>query len=82
MKIAAIVIYIIILVFFAMPASAIVYHLTKFGIKKDFCKLIISIFVTGSVILLAISLFLVLTIDFNDIFRSMPIDIQGFEINP
>ena len=70
------IIYIIILVVFAVPTGAIVYHLSKFGLKKDLSKLMLTIFLVGAAIFLGLALFLVLTIDYDQLGTELPVELH------
>ena len=77
MSIIVIIIFAVILLFFLMPASAIVYHLLKYGIKKDFSKLMAIVFSLVSLSLIAIAIFFLLATDWEEIFQFLSIEFQN-----
>lgn len=69
------VIFFIAVLIYALPASAIIYHLLKFGIKKDLSKIMTIIFIIVSLALIAIALIFVLITDWEAVIQSLNIQI-------
>ena len=81
MTTAVFILYTIVLVIFLVPAAAIVYHLAKFGLKKDFSKLMMSIFTVVAFVLISFSLYQMLTVDWSALFELLPFDLDSFSLN-
>lgn len=73
----ALILFAICLIFFSVPAIAIIYHLLKFGIKKDLSRTMAIIFAIVSLALIALALFFLLIADWPAVFESFPFEFQG-----
>ena len=82
MKLAIFFLFLVVLMIFVFASAALVYHFIKFRFSKSHHKLILSIFITGSIILLFFELFLFFSINWDVLMSSMEgrINIQTDQI--
>jgi len=59
--------FILILIFYLLPATSVFYHLYRFGLKKDLSQTIAMIFLFGSIVLLILCLFFILATNWSEI---------------